>query len=196
MSVSPDTSHDVTALLVEWSNGDEGALDRLTPLVYDELHRMASRQLRRERADHTLQTTALVHEAYLRLIDQKRAGWKDSAHFSALAAQMMRRILIDHARSHRYAKRGGGAPRVSLDDAPEIGVSEEPDVLEVDEALQQLAEVEPDLARIVELRYFGGLTSDQIAEVFGVSVPTVTRRWRMARAWLYRYLTGDLPDGS
>jgi len=157
---------------------------------------VASRQLRRERSDHTLQTTALVHEAYLRLIDQKRVRWRDSAHFAALAAQMMRRILIDHARKSRYAKRGGGAARVSLDDAPEIGVSGDPDVLAVDEALVQLAEVEPELARIVELRYFGGLNGEQIAEVLGVSVPTVTRRWRMARAWLYRYLTGGETDGS
>jgi RNA polymerase sigma factor (TIGR02999 family) len=194
--VSPNAAHDITALLVDWSNGDQAALDRLTPLVYQELRRMASRQLHRERADHTLQTTALVHEAYLRLVDQRRVNWRNSAHFAALAAQMMRRILIDHARKHRYAKRGGGAARVSLEDAPEIGVSDEPDVLEVDEALNQLAEVEPDLARIVELRYFGGLTSDQIAEVVGVSVPTVTRRWRMARAWLYRYLTGDTLDES
>jgi RNA polymerase sigma factor (TIGR02999 family) len=194
MTVNPP--HDVTALLVDWSNGDEGALERLTPLVYDELHRVASRQLRRERADHTLQTTALVHEAYLRLIDQKRVRWRDSAHFAALAAQMMRRILIDHARKSRYAKRGGGAAKVSLDDAPEIGVSSEPDVLAVDEALVELTEVEPELARIVELRYFGGLNGEQIAEVLGVSVPTVTRRWRMARAWLYRYLTEGESDGS
>ena len=187
--------HDVTALLVEWSQGDEGALDRLTPLVYDELHRLAARQLRRERADHTLQTTALAHEAYLRMIDQKRVQWRDSAHFAALAAQMMRRILIDHARKGKYAKRGGDAARVSLDDAPEIGASSAPDVLAVDEALSELADVEPGLARIVELRYFGGLSSEQIAEVVRVSVPTVTRRWRTARAWLYRYMTGGAPDG-
>jgi len=190
------TPHDVTALLVDWSNGDEGALDRLTPLVYDELRRLAAGQLRGERSDHTLQATALAHEAYLRLVDQKRVQWKDSAHFRALAAQMMRRILIDHARKTHSAKRGGGAAKVSLEEAAEIGVSREPDVLEVDEAIRELAEVEPELARIVELRYFGGLSSDQIAEVLGVSVPTVTRRWRTARAWLYRYLTGGAQDGS
>lgn len=187
--------HDVTALLVDWSNGDQNALDRLTPLVYDELRRLAAGQLRGERSDHTLQATALANEAYLRLVDQKRVQWRDSAHFRALAAQMMRRILIDYARKTHSAKRGGGAAKVSLEEAAEIGVSREPDVLEVDEGILELAEVEPELARIVELRYFGGLSSEQIAEVLGVSVPTVTRRWRTARAWLYRYLTGGGRDG-
>lgn len=194
--MSASAPHDVTALLVDWSNGDDGALEQLTPLVYDELRRIAAGQLRRERADHTLQATALANEAYLRLIDQNRVQWRDSAHFGALAARMMRRILIDHARGKRYAKRGGGAPRVSLDDAPELGVARDPDVIEIDEALVELAEVEPELARIVEMRYFGGLTGEQIAEVLGVSLPTVSRRWRTARAWLYRYLTGGAPDGS
>jgi RNA polymerase sigma factor (TIGR02999 family) len=193
--MTANAPHDVTALLVDWSNGDQNALDRLTPLVYDELRRLAAGQLRGERSDHTLQATALANEAYLRLVDQKRVQWRDSAHFRALAAQMMRRILIDYARKTHSAKRGGGAAKVSLDEAAEIGVSREPDVLEVDEGILELAEVEPELARIVELRYFGGLSSEQIAEVLGVSVPTVTRRWRTARAWLYRYLTGGGRDG-
>jgi RNA polymerase sigma factor (TIGR02999 family) len=186
-----DSSGDVTRLLVDWSNGDEEALARLTPLVYDELHGLARRYMRRERGDHTLQATALVHEAFVRLVDQKQVHWRNTLHFTALAAQMMRRILIDHARGHRYAKRGGGAPKVSLEDAPPIAAAASPDLLEVDEALDRLSDVDPQLARIVELRYFGGMKSEEIAEVLGVSVPTVTRRWRMAKAWLFRHLTGD-----
>ena len=187
---------DVTGLLIDWSNGDEQALAKLTPLVYTELRRVAQRYLRRERADHTLQATALVHEAFLRLVDQKQVQWRNSLHFTALAAQMMRRILIDHARSHRYAKRGGGAATISLDDAPEIAADATPDLIELDDALHRLSELEPELGRIVELRFFGGMTSEEIAELLGVSVPTVTRRWRMARAWLYRSLTGDDAHGE
>jgi len=187
-------SGDVTRLLVDWSNGDEDALARLTPLVYEELHGLARRYMRRERGDHTLQATALVHEAFVRLVDQKQVHWRNTLHFTALAAQIMRRILIDHARSHRYAKRGSGAPKVSLDDAPPIAAEASPDLLEVDEALDRLSEVDPQLARIVELRFFGGMKNEEIAEVLGISVPTVTRRWRMAKAWLFRHLTGDDAD--
>ena len=187
---------DVTRLLVEWSDGDEEALAKLAPLVYDEMHRLARRYLRRERSDHTLQATALVNEAFVRLIDQRRVQWRNSLQFIALGAQMMRRILVDHARSRGYAKRGGGAPRVSLDEVPEVSDEAAPDVLEVDEALTKLAQDHPDLARVVELRFFGGLTSEQIAELLGIAVPTVTRRWRMARAWLYRHLRGELEDGG
>jgi len=186
-----ESREDVTGMLVEWSNGDEQALERLMPLVYDELHRLAGGYLRRERADHTLQTTALVHEAYMRLIDQKRIEWRGSLHFVALAAQMMRRILIDHARAHGYAKRGGGARKLSLDDAPQISMHRPAELLQLDEALEELARMDPELARIVELRFFGGLKSAEIAELIGVSIPTVTRRWRTAKAWLYRYLSGD-----
>jgi RNA polymerase sigma factor (TIGR02999 family) len=193
MNDSP--SGDVTRLLVDWSNGDEDALVRLTPLVYDELHGLAQRYMRRERGDHTLQATALVHEAFVRLVDQKQVHWRNTLHFTALAAQMMRRILIDHARSHRYAKRGSGAPKVSLDDAPPIAAEASPDLLEVDEALDRLSEVDGQLARIVELRFFGGMKNEEIGEVLGISVPTVTRRWRMAKAWLFRHLTGDDANG-
>ena len=189
-----DSAGDVTGLLVDWSNGDEQALDRLMPLVYDELRRLASRYLRRERPDHTLQTTALVHEAYLRLVDQRRVRWRNSLHFVALSAQIMRRILIDHARSHRYAKRGGKSRKVSLEEAPEVSAEQAPDLLEVDEALTKLTAVDAQLGRIVELRFFGGLKSEEIAEVLGISVPTVTRRWRLAKAWLYRHLAGEVPD--
>ncbi len=189
MSATPPG--DVTGLLIDWSNGDRGALERLTPRVYDELRRLAGGYLRRERPDHTLQATALVNEAFLRMVDQSRVEWRSRAHFTALAAQMMRRILIDHARSHAGAKRGGGSVRVSLDQVPEVGAGASPEVLAVDEALTALAREHPGLVGVVELRYFGGLTSEEIAEVLGISVPTVTRRWRLARAWLYRYLSNS-----
>jgi len=194
MSESP--AGDVTQLLVDWSHGDEEALARLTPLVYDELRRVAQRYLRRERRDHTLQATALVHEAFVRLIDQRQVHWRSTLHFTALAAQMMRRILIDHARSQRYAKRGGGAPKVSLDDAPPIAADSTPELLEIDEALARLTDFDAQLGKIVELRFFGGLKNEEIAELLGLSVPTVTRRWRMAKAWLYRHLTGGDSDGE
>jgi RNA polymerase sigma factor (TIGR02999 family) len=189
-----DEAGDVTGLLVEWSNGDEAALEKLTPLVYDELHRLAARYLSHERAGHTLQATALVHEAFIRLVDQRRVQWRNTLHFVALAAQMMRRILVDHARSRGFAKRGGGARKLSLDEAGEIGAEQVPDLLEVDVALDRLAELDPELARVVELRFFGGLKNEEIAEVLGVSVPTVVRRWRLAKAWLYRHLGGEATD--
>ncbi len=181
---------DLTQLLVDWSDGDEEAFAKLMPAVYDELHRLASRYLHKERRDHTLQTTALVHEAYLRLIDQTRVRWQNSLQFYALAAQMMRRILVDHARRHRYAKRGGGARKISLEDAPEVSMERAADLVAVDEALSALGEIDAELARIVELRFFGGFKTEEIAEFLGVSAPTVTRRWRIAKAWLYRYLSG------
>lgn len=188
---------DVTALLVQWSNGNEEALEELIPLVYDELRRVASRQLSRERSDHTLQTTALVHEAYLRLVDQRRVEWRNSVHFVALAAQLMRRILIDHARKRRQAKRGGAdAARVPLEALPELPGEQPVDLLILDEALTRLASTDPELGRIAELRFFSDLKNDQIAEVLGVSIPTVTRRSRMAKAWMHRYIKGELEDGS
>jgi RNA polymerase sigma factor (TIGR02999 family) len=190
--MSASEGQDVTGLLIDWRDGDEAALGKLTPLVYDELYRLAERYLRRERADHTLQATALVHEAYVRLLDQRRVDWQSSLHFTAIAAQMMRRVLVDHARRHRTTKRGGDADKLSLEIVGALAAPETaPDVLAIDEALNQLAELEPELSKIVELRFFGGLTSEEIAECLGISVPTVTRRWRMARAWVYRHLTGD-----
>ncbi len=183
---------DVTALLVDWSNGDRQAVEKLMPVVYAELHRLAARYLRRERSDHTLQTTALVHEAYLRLIDQQRVEWRNSLHFFALAASMMRRILVDHARRHRYAKRGGGAQKISLDLAPEVPTDRPRDLIALDDALAALAEMDPELAQIVELRFFGGFENAEVAAHLGISVPTVVRRWRLAKAWLYRYMAaGD-----
>ncbi len=188
------TAGDVTQLLVDWSNGDQEAEARLMPVVYDELRKLAARYLRHERSDHTLQTTALVHEAYLRLIDQRRVEWRNSTHFYALAASMMRRILIDHARSHKYAKRGGGARTLSLDEVPELSTERAQHLVAVDDALTSLAEIDPELSRIVELRFFGGLENAAVADLLGVSVPTVVRRWRMAKAWLYRYLDEGSAD--
>ncbi len=190
------STSDVTQLLVDWSNGDQGAMDRLMPVVYDELHGLAARYLRKERQGHTLQTTALVNEAYLRLIDQTRVEWRNSLHFYALAAQMMRRILVDHARSHRYKKRGGGAPKIPLDEAPQISIERAPDFVAIDDALKELAELDPELASIVELRFFGGFKNQEIAQHLGLSVPTIVRRWRVAKAWLYRYLTSQADDGA
>ena len=189
-------SGDVTRLLVDWSNGDEQALERLMPLVYDDLHRRAARYLQGERVDHTLQATALVHEAYLRLVDQRRVQWRNTLHFVALAAQMMRRVLTDHARGHRSAKRGGESSKISLEGAPELPAPVQPDVLVVDEALTRLAEFDPGLAQVVELRFFGGMTIEEVAEYLGVSVPTVVRRWRSAKAQLYRDITGGEADGA
>jgi RNA polymerase sigma factor (TIGR02999 family) len=179
----------VTALLGEWSRGNHDALDQLLPLVYAELRRMAARRLRSERPNHTLQPTALVHEAYLRLVDQRQVGWQDRAHFFGVAAQVMRRILVDHARRHIAGKRGDGVPRVSLDEARDVA-SGEPPLLAFDDALNRLERVDADLARIVELRAFGGLTIDEAAHVLNVSPSTAKRDWRTAKAWLHREL-GD-----
>jgi RNA polymerase sigma factor (TIGR02999 family) len=186
----------VTQLLIDWGKGDRQALSKLTPLVYDELRRIARGYLRKERGEHTLQATALVHEAFVRMVDQRRVEWRSSLQFTGLAAQMMRRILVDHARSHRYAKRGGGTRPVSLDETPEISADSVPELIEVDMALEKLSEADPDLGRLVELRFFGGLTSEEVAEMLGVSVPTVNRRWRLARAWLYRHLQGGDSDAA
>jgi len=176
---------DVTQLLVHWGKGDKQALDRLMPLVYDELHRMASRYLRRERQGHTLQTTALINEAYLRIVDQDRVNWQNRAHFFGVAAQMMRRILVDHARSHLYAKRGGGAQKLTLDEAIATPQERDLDLVALDDALTALAEIDPQQSRIIELRFFGGLTIEETAEVLNISPATVKRDWNMAKAWLY-----------
>ena len=175
----------LTQLLVAWSDGDREALDKLTPLVYEELRRLARRDMRRERPDHTLQTTALVNEAYLRLVDQRSVRWRGRTHFFAIAARLMRRVLIDHARANRRDKRGGGAVKVALDEATTAGRERAVELLALDEALTALGEIDERKSRIVELRFFGGLSVEEIAEVVGVSPDTVTREWRRARAWLH-----------
>jgi RNA polymerase sigma factor (TIGR02999 family) len=179
----------VTRLLVDWGQGDQEALDQLAPLVYDELRRLAGNQLRRERPGHTLQSTALVHEAYLRLIDQKNVRWQNRAHFFGVASQMIRRILVDHARAHQAAKRGAGVPRLELDEALDAGVQRDLDLVALDDALESLGRLDPQQARIIELRFFGGLSIDETAEVIGISPATVKREWSSARAWLFRELT-------
>jgi RNA polymerase sigma factor (TIGR02999 family) len=174
----------ITQLLVAWTNGDRAALEALIPAVYPELRRIAGRYLRRERVGHTLQPTALVHEAYVKLIDQDRARWQNRAQFFGVAAQLMRRILVDHARKHAAAKRGGGARPVTLVDAMAASPDRGIDVLALDEALARLAALYPEQGRLVELRYFGGLTIEETGEVLGQSPATVKRQWAVARAWL------------
>ena len=175
---------DVTQLLQLWSNGQEQALDRLLPQIHDELRKLAASYLRKERPDHTLQPTALVNEAFLRLVDQRSAKWQNRAHFFGIAAQAMRRILVDHARAHSAGKRGGAVRKVSLDDANIIGPQVDVDLLALDEALTRLAAMDPQQSRIVELRFFGGLTMEETAEVMRISPATIGREWRMAKAWL------------
>jgi RNA polymerase sigma-70 factor, ECF subfamily len=179
---------DISALLRAWSDGDQNALERLTPIVYDELHALARRYMRRERPGHSLQTSALVNEAYMRLMDYKRIRWQDRAHFFAVSSQVMRRILVEHARRHNL-KRGGTAQHVSLEQAAVIG-GQDMDFVELDRALNALARIDPRKVRVVEMRFFGGLSVDETAEVLQVSSVTVKRDWRSARAWLYRELTG------
>lgn len=179
---------EVTQLLLEWSGGDEEALDQLLPVVYDELRRLAHYHLRRERADHTLSTTALVHEAYLKLVDQHQVDWQNRAHFFAIAAQAMRRILLKYARRRQALKRGAGQVRLSLDKVDLISEARSEELIALDEALSRLEVMDERLGRIVEYRYFGGLTIDETAEVLDLSPATVKRDWRTARAWLYREL--------
>jgi RNA polymerase sigma-70 factor, ECF subfamily len=185
-----DSRPQVTELLLAWGNGDEAALTRLMPAVHDELRRLARRQMRGERPDHTLQTTALVNEAYLRLIDLSRVRWQDRAHFFALSARMMRRILVDHARARNYQKRGGGAINVTLDEACTLAAERGPDLVALDDALEALARVDARKSQVVEMRFFGGLTVDETAEALKVSPETVMRDWRMAKVWLLRELDG------
>jgi RNA polymerase sigma factor (TIGR02999 family) len=175
----------VTELLVASHKGDPEALNKLLPLVYDELRRVAERYLRRERPDHTLQATALVHEAYIRLIDQD-VPWQNRAHFFGIAAEMMRRILIDHARGLQAAKRGSGGIKLPLDDVLNLSVERATDLIVLDEAMKALAEIDPQKSRIVELRFFGGLSIEETAEVLGVGTATIIRQWKLAKAWLYR----------
>jgi RNA polymerase sigma factor (TIGR02999 family) len=175
----------VTALLIDWSNGDKGALDRLMPLVYEELRHIARRHLRSEDPDSTLQSTAVVHEAYLRLVDQNRVQWQNRLHFFGVAAQLIRRILLDHARRRHAAKRGGGVTRLSLDEGLIAPRKMDLDLVALDEALNGLAELDPQQARIVELRFFAGLTLAETAEALGISTATVQRDWVTAKAWLF-----------
>jgi RNA polymerase sigma factor (TIGR02999 family) len=186
--------HEITQLLAEWSDGNQSALDELYPLVYDELHRLARRYMSREREGHTLQTTALINEAYVRLVDQRNVHWANRSHFFAISAQIMRRILIDHARRHGYAKRGGGAQQVSLDEAAIVTRTAGAELLRLDEALKSLAEMDPRRSQVVELRYFGGLNNEEIAGVLNISENTVTRDWNMARAWLHQQLSESSPN--
>jgi RNA polymerase sigma-70 factor, ECF subfamily len=188
-----DSPPDVTALLADWSRGNRGALDRLLPLVFAELRRIAARQLRKERAGHTLQPTALVNEVYLRLVDQRQVDWQGRAHFFGVAAQVMRRILVDHARRHSADKRGGGVPCVSIEDAHQVAASDAMPILALDGALERLQVIDPDLASIVELRAFGGLSVEEVAHVLSVSPSTVKRDWRTAKAWIKRELGSGEP---
>ena len=196
----PDRAATVTRLLRRSAAGDRAALDELLPLVYDELHALARRHIAREAEGHTLQPTALVNEAYLRLVDQRKAGWRSRSHFLGLAARAMRRILVDHARRRRAAKRGGGAHRISLDEAVELEPREWPapgvDLIALDAALEGLARLDERQGRIVELRFFGGLSVRETAGVLGISPATVKRDWSMARAWLYRELRPESGGGS
>ena len=181
------TADNLTGLLVEWREGDQAALDRLMPLVYDQLRRIAHRYVQRERNGHTLQTSALVNEAYLRLADQK-VLWQNRAHFFAVTARVMRHILIDHARRRQYAKHGGDARQVSMDEAAAMSLERAAELIALEEALDELAQLDPRKSRVVELRYFGGLSLEETAEALTISLMTVRRDWRAAKAWLYRRL--------
>ena len=178
----------VTELLVNWSNGDQEALNKLIPLVYDELHKLARRYLRRERPDHTLQTTALVHEAYLKLVDQREANWENRVHFFAVAAKLMRRLLVDYARRHCASKRGGDLFKLSLDEALVSSEEKDAELLALDEALDRLEAVDPQQSRVVELRVFSGLSLEETAQAMNISPRTVRREWSMAKAWLHQQI--------
>ncbi len=189
-------THEVTQLLKAWTGGDEEALEKLTPLVYRQLHQVAQRCMAGQRPDHTLQTTALVNEVYLRLVDCEQVNWQDRAHFFAVSAQLMRRILIDFARSRGYQKRGGGAPHIPLEEAPSVGIEPDPNLVALDDALKALAVVDERKSKVVELRFFGGLSIEETAEVLKVSVETVVRDWRMAKMWLLRELNEGNSSGA
>ena len=182
------SQHEVTGLLRQWQSGDKEALDKLTPLVYDELHRLAHQYLSRERPGHTLQTTALVNEAYLRLVEQKDVDWESRAHFFGVSAQVMRHILVDYARQHASAKRGGEFQKVQLDGDVMVSRERAAELVALDDAMQALHEVHPRRSKVVELRYFGGLNNKEASEVLKVSEATIERDWRFAKAWLYREL--------
>jgi RNA polymerase sigma factor (TIGR02999 family) len=184
----------VCELLRAWSDGDTSALERLTPIVYEELHRLARRYMRGERPDHSLQTTALVNEAYMRLVGYERMQWQNRGHFLAVSAQVMRRILVEHARRHNL-KRGGGVPHVSLEEAAQVGGNRAMDLVALDDAMSTLAQLDPRKAQVVEMRFFGGLNVDETADVLNVSPATVMRDWSTAKAWLYRELASGTRDG-
>jgi RNA polymerase sigma factor (TIGR02999 family) len=191
MTTPQSTRQEVTRLLGDWSGGDEGALEKLFPLVQPELHRLAHHYMSRERAGHTLQTTALLNEAYLRLVENTQPPWQNRTHFVAATAQLMRRIMVDHARQHQSLKRGGGALRVTLDEAAWVTETRSKELLAVDEALEKLAAQDLRKSQIVELRYFGGLTIEETAEFLKLSSRTVRREWTMAKAWLCRALNEE-----
>jgi RNA polymerase sigma-70 factor (ECF subfamily) len=191
MTTPSSTRQEVTQLLGDWRRGDERALEKLFPLVQPELHRLAHHYMSRERAGHTLQTTAILNEAYLRLVENTQPPWQNRTHFVAAAAQLMRRIMVDHARERHSLKRGGGALRVTLDEAAWVAETRSEELLALDEALEQLAAQDPRKGQIVELRYFGGLTVEETAEFLKLSPRTVEREWTMAKAWLYRALTEE-----
>jgi RNA polymerase sigma factor (TIGR02999 family) len=194
VEISNSPPSDVTRLLVDWQNGSAEALDQLMPLVYNELRAIANRYLSRERNDHTLQSTSLVHEAYVRMIDQRHVQWQNRAHFLGIAAQMMRRILVDHARHERRLKRGGPLPSLSLDAAVAVATpAREIDLLALDEALDRLAAIDAQQSRLVELRFFSGLTIEEAAVALGISAGTVKREWSTAKAWLFREMSRDTP---
>jgi RNA polymerase sigma factor (TIGR02999 family) len=193
---APPSSLDITHLLKAWGQGDEHALSRLVPLVEAELHRLAHRYMSREKPDHTLQTTGLVNEVYLRLVDIAQVSWQDRAHFFAISARMMRRILTDFARSRNYQKRGGAALHVSFDEALAVSKEQDAEIVAVDEALVALAAVDVRKSQVVELRFFGGLSVEETAEVLKVSPETVKRDWRFAKAWLYQALRQEKDDAS
>ena len=176
---------------MDWSKGDQRALEQLTPIVYSELRRLADRHLRRERPNHTLQSTALVHEAWMKLIDQRSVVWQNRAHFFGVAAQLIRRILVDYARNRHAAKRGAHAPKLSLDEAIEVPSQRGLDLMALDDALEGLAKIDPQQSRVVELRFFAGLSIEETAEVLGISPATVKRDWVSAKAWLYREMGGS-----
>ncbi|HET7512762.1 MAG TPA: sigma-70 family RNA polymerase sigma factor [Chthoniobacterales bacterium] len=194
MSTPPPSQQEVTLLLGEWSGGDQDALEKLIPLIQPELHRLAHHYMSRERPGQTLQTTALLNEAYLRLVDNPRRDWQNRTHFVAAASQLMRRIMVDRARERRALKRGGDAMKVSLDEAVIVSEERAEELLALDEALEKLAAQDPRKGQIVELRYFGGLTTEETADFLKISHRTVRREWRMAKVWLYCALSGEEPD--
>jgi RNA polymerase sigma-70 factor, ECF subfamily len=189
-------AEEVTELLIEWRNGDKTALDKLLPMVYEELRRIANRYMGKERSDHTLQTSALVNEAYMKLINHEKVNWQNRSHFFALASRAMRQILVDYARSRNYAKRGAGAQKVSLDETAILAKDRAVELVALDDALQSLAAIDLRKSQIVELRYFGGLSVEEIAEVLEISPATVTRHWNAAKVWLMRAISKDTHDDT
>ncbi len=196
MPTSMTSQHEITRLLADWSRGDKQALEKLTPIVYEELRRLAGRYLRQERHGHTLQSTALVHEAYLKLVGQHSIHWQNRAQFFGVAAQLIRRILVDYARNRHAAKRGANAPRLSLDEAIAMPGERDLDLVALDDALEGLAKLDPRQSRLVELRFFAGLTMEETAEVLNMSLATAKRDWTAAKAWLFREISRQTADGT